>query len=49
MIVLTEWSTGNPQEDWNNHWEVEFRYVYNPEYYSNRIQKMLADVDSKDN
>ena len=46
IIVLTEWSLGNPQEDWNSPWEVEFRYVYNPEYYSGRIQKLLANLNS---
>jgi len=49
IIVLTEWSAWNPKEDWNNPWEVEFKYVYHPEYYSNRIQKLLAEDDeSKD-
>jgi hypothetical protein len=46
IIVLTEWSAGNPKEDWNNPWEVEFRYVYHPEYYSNRIQKLLENIQS---
>ena len=49
IIVLTEWSAGNPKEDWNNPWEVEFKYVYHPEYYSNRIQKLLADEDESKN
>jgi len=49
IIVLTEWSAGNNvKEDWNNPWEVEFRYVYHPEYYSNRVQKLLADINSDD-
>ena len=48
IVVLTEWSTTTVQEDWNNPWEVEFRYVYHPEYYSQRIQKLLADIDYKD-
>ena len=48
IIVLTEWSAGNPKEDWNNAWEVEFRYVYHPEYYSDRIQKLLEDIEDKD-
>ena len=48
IIVLTEWSAWNPKEDWNNPWEVEFRYVYHPEYYSNRIQKLLEEIENKD-
>ena len=48
IIVLTEWSAGNPKEDWNNAWEVEFRYVYHPEYYSDCIQRLLEDVEDKD-
>ena len=48
IVVLTEWSTTTVQEDWNNPWEVEFRYVYHPEYYSQRIQKLLADIEHKD-
>ena len=49
IIVLTEWSTEIIKEDWNNPWEVEFRYVYHPEYFSNRIQELLADINSNDN
>ncbi len=46
IIVLTEWSAGNNvKEDGNNPGEVEFRYVYRPEYYSNRIQKLLSDLN----
>lgn len=48
IIVLTEWSAGNPKEDWNNPWEVEFRYVYHPEYYSNRIQKLLESINEEE-
>jgi len=48
IIVLTEWSTTAVQEDWNNPWEVEFRYVYNPEYYSSCVQKLLAEINSED-
>ena len=48
IIVLTEGSAGNPKEDWNNPWEVEFRYVYNPEYHSNRIQKLLSEIEEND-
>ena len=48
IIVLTEWSAWNPKEDWNNPWEVEFRYVYNPEYYSNRIQKLLESINEEE-
>ena len=47
IIVLTEGWNGAVKEDWTNPWEVEFRFVYNPEYFSNRIQKMLADIDSR--
>lgn len=47
IIVLTEGSGETVKEDWNNPWEVEFRYVYNPEYYSNRIQKLLSELDSE--
>ena len=48
IIVLTEWSAGNPKEDWDNPWEVEFRYVYHPEYYSNRIQKLLESINEEE-
>ena len=49
IIVLTEWSAGNNvKEDWNNPWEVEFRYVYHPEFFSARVQKLLAEVQSDD-
>lgn len=48
IIVLTEWSAWNPKEDWNNPWEVEFRYVYHPEYYSNRIQKLLESINEEE-
>jgi len=48
IIILTEWSAWNPKEDWNNPWEVEFRYVYHPEYYSNHIQKLLENIQSDD-
>lgn len=48
IIALTEWSAGNPMEDWDNHWEVEFKYVYHPEYYSNRIQKLLESISEED-
>lgn len=48
IIVLTEWSAGNNvKEDWNNPWEVEFRYVYHPESYSARIQKLLAELEAE--
>ena len=49
IIILTEWSAWNPKEDWNNPWEVEFRYVYHPEYYSGRIQKLLESINENDN
>lgn len=45
IIVLTEWSSEVVKEDWNNPWEVEFRYVYNPEHFSNRIQKLLSEIE----
>ena len=45
IIVLTEWSGSNVKEDWNNPWEVEFRFVYHPEYYSARVQKLLAELN----
>lgn len=48
IIVLTEWSTTAVQEDWNNPWEVEFRYVHNPEYFSSCIQQLLAEINSED-
>ena len=46
IIVLTEWSAGNNvKEDGNNPWEVEFRYVYDPEYYSGCIQNLLSKME----
>jgi len=48
IIVLTEWSADVVKEDWNNPWEVEFRYVYNPEQYSNRIQKLLSETEENE-
>lgn len=48
IIVLTEWWNGEVKQWWGNPWEVEFRFVYNPEYYSGRIQKFLADINSKE-
>ena len=48
IIILTEWSAWNPKEDWNNPWEVEFRYVYHPEYYSNCIQRLLESVNENE-
>ena len=47
IIVLTEWSSELVKEDWNNPWEVEFRYVYHPEYYSNCIQKLLESINEE--
>ena len=47
VIVLTEWWNGTVKEEWNNPWEVEFRYVYHPEYFSSRVQKLLSNLDSQ--
>lgn len=48
IIILTEWSAGTPVEDWNNPWEVEFKFVYHPEYYSGRIQKLLEELENEE-
>ncbi len=47
IIVLSEWSTNPSVEDGykNSPWEVEFKYVYNPDFYSEHIQRLLSEIN----
>jgi hypothetical protein len=50
IVVLSEWSdfTGS-RESKEDAWKVFFRYVKNPEYYTDRIQQMLKNINYNEN
>lgn len=49
IVILSEWS--DLVSEWDiksSPWEVMFRYVKNPEYYSEQIEKLLKKINQKD-
>lgn len=49
IIVLSEWSDFLWWKDSKeNAWKIYFRYVYNPEYYSQRIEWFLRELNTRD-
>lgn len=50
LVVLSEWSDSSPLNDPKaDAWKIYFRYVKNPEYYSERIEMLLKEINYNDN
>lgn len=46
IVVLSEWSDlSGVRESKTDPWKIYFRYVKNPEYYADRIQSMLKNIN----
>lgn len=49
IVVLSEWSDmSGARESKSDPWKIYFRYVKNPEYYTDRIQSMLKNANYND-